>query len=454
MDGLRPARSGERKLSPEPARLLVGIVGRLVLILVISACAISLGWTASAPVLTPISDPTQRFELPGLSVLPPRGDNWFLASLPPPEAVSAVRLVSFAKKLREEPATRPADARLIYAEVLVWDLRDPVFQAPAAFQSSADFVQWAKEQFGNPRRQGEMVTRRSRVLGVETAPDDSLGAMCVRYRRSTERSEWAPFPDSIFIVVARGLYCLHPHWPRYMIDVSYTQLYLQGEEPLSPEAEVEPFLESPMFTTTRPRLDKSDYAKCVKGTGDLNLYIDYCTRAAESGDLSNEHMASILYSRGWRYGAKGEYDRAIADLDQAIRLKPDYNQAFRDRGRVYHIKGEYDRAIADFNQAIRLRPDYARAFNELAWLLATTRDTRLRDGSRAVKLAKEAVRLNDTPAHRDTLAAAFAEAGRFDDAVAEQERAIEMTQAAGKHDKVSDFRSRLDLYRRRQPFRK
>ena len=86
--------------------------------------------------------------------------------------------------------------------------------------------------------------------------------------------------------------------------------------------------------------------------------------------------------------------------------------------------------------------------------MATTRDTRLRDGSRAVKLAKEAVRLNNTPAHRDTLAAAFAEAGRFDDAVAEQERAIEMTQAAGKHDKVSDLRSRLDLYRRRQPFRK
>ena len=150
---------------PEPTRKPFGIVGRLGFILVVSACAIGTGCTAFAPDLTPISDPTQRFELPGLSVLPPRGDNWFLASLPPPEAVSAVRLVSFAKKLREVPATRPADARLIFAEVLVWDLRDPVFQAPAAFQSSADFVQWAKEQFGDVRRQGEMFDLQN--LGAE-----------------------------------------------------------------------------------------------------------------------------------------------------------------------------------------------------------------------------------------------------------------------------------------------
>ena len=61
--------------------------------------------------------------------------------------------------------------------------------------------------------------------------------------------------------------------------------------------------------------------------------------------------------------------------------------------------------------------------------------------------------LIDDPEPRGTLAAAYAEAGRFDDAVVEQERAIEMLQAAGRHDQVAGYRSHLDLYRRGQPYR-
>ena len=86
-------------------------------------------------------------------------------------------------------------------------------------------------------------------------------------------------------------------------------------------------------------------------------------------------------------------------------------------------------------------------------MLATAGNAQFRDGRVAVRLAREAVRLNDIPNYRDTLAAAFAEAGRFGDAVAEQERAIEMLRAAGRHDKLADFQSRLDLYRRGQPYR-
>ncbi len=62
------------------------------------------------------------------------------------------------------------------------------------------------------------------------------------------------------------------------------------------------------------------------------------------------------------------------------------------------------------------------------------------------KLAAVALRFH-------TLAAAYAEAGRFDDAIAEQQRAIEMLRAAGNYDAVADFQTRLDLYRRRQPYR-
>ncbi len=84
-----------------------------------------------------------------------------------------------------------------------------------------------------------------------------------------------------------------------------------------------------------------------------------------------------------------EHDRAIRDYDQAIRLKPDYANAFNNRGNAYADKGEYDRAISDYDQAIRLKPDYAGPYNIKAWLLATVRDASVRNGEEAVRLAQE-----------------------------------------------------------------
>jgi len=56
---------------------------------------------------------------------------------------------------------------------------------------------------------------------------------------------------------------------------------------------------------------------------------------------------------------KGEYDKAIQDLDLAIKLKPDYARAFRNRGDAYRGKGDRDRAIADYKQALSLNPNDA-----------------------------------------------------------------------------------------------
>ncbi len=165
---------------------------------------------------------------------------------------------------------------------------------------------------------------------------------------------------------------------------------------------------------------------------------------------------------------KGQYDRAIADFDVAIELRPDYAGAFRNRGGAYGMSGQYDRAIADFDVSIELNPDDAEAYigkatvlNMEAWDLATSGNADERDGREAVRLAMEAVVLYNAHGNRialaagfaGTLAAAYAAAGRFDDAVAEQERAIEMLRVAGEQDDVDAARSRLDLYRRRQPYR-
>ena len=62
------------------------------------------------------------------------------------------------------------------------------------------------------------------------------------------------------------------------------------------------------------------------------------------------------YNRGNAWYAKNEYDTAIADYDDAIRLNPKDALAYNNRGSAWNAKTEYDKAIVDFNEAIRLDP--------------------------------------------------------------------------------------------------
>jgi len=149
---------------------------------------------------------------------------------------------------------------------------------------------------------------------------------------------------------------------------------------------------------------------------------------------------------------KGLKDRAIADCNEAVRLAPGDPETYFDRGNAYRRLGQLDRAIADYDNAVRLRPDHALALGSQAWLLATAKDARLRDGERAVSLAERALALEDAWGRRSTLAAALAEAGRFEDAVREQQAAIEGLREAGGEG-LDDLTLRLDLYRAGKPYR-
>jgi tetratricopeptide (TPR) repeat protein len=95
---------------------------------------------------------------------------------------------------------------------------------------------------------------------------------------------------------------------------------------------------------------------------DPDVAIAGCTAMMQSGHETQEHITRAFSNRGGAYIRKGQYDRAIQDLDQAIRRDPNYALAFQSRGTAYSLKGQYDRAIGDFNQAIRLDPNSAASF--------------------------------------------------------------------------------------------
>jgi len=115
------------------------------------------------------------------------------------------------------------------------------------------------------------------------------------------------------------------------------------------------------------------------------------------------------------------------------------------------MAGDLDGALADYQGALRLDGNSAEAHNGLAWLYATAPAKRHRDGPAAIDHALRAVALSDRPYIRDTLAAAFAEARRWREAVAEVEAAIAAARAEGGA--VAVLQEHLRQFRNRRPWR-
>ena len=112
-------------------------------------------------------------------------------------------------------------------------------------------------------------------------------------------------------------------------------------------------------------------------------------------------------------------------------------------------------AAAQLNETLRWNPDCTEALNNLAWSLATSSHAELRDGARAVTLAQHACELTkfEQTIFLGTLAAALAEAGKFDDALATAQRACDHAQKNGEAELLAANQRLLELYRQHQPAR-
>jgi tetratricopeptide (TPR) repeat protein len=164
-------------------------------------------------------------------------------------------------------------------------------------------------------------------------------------------------------------------------------------------------------------------------------------------------FAPAYENRGIAHKAKGDSARAIADFDQAIKLDPQYARPYYNRGTVYASKGDHHRAVADFQESIRLDPDDPSAYNSAAWILATCAADNCRDGKKAVELATKACSLTGwtQPDLLDTLGVAYAEAGDFENAIKFENRALQYPQWTEREG--DGARKRLELYKEKKPYR-
>src|SRR5207249_3656035 len=116
---------------------------------------------------------------------------------------------------------------------------------------------------------------------------------------------------------------------------------------------------------------------------------------------------------------------------------------------------EVDEGIREYREAVRSKPDWVEALNNLAWLLATHTAPTFRNGEEAIRLAQHAV---ERTGHKDaetldTLAASYAEAGRFAEAAKAARQGLALAQAAGQKDLAAQIQARLQLYQSGKAYR-
>jgi superkiller protein 3 len=221
------------------------------------------------------------------------------------------------------------------------------------------------------------------------------------------------------------------------------------------------------------------------GNGRLNEAIGHLKLVLEA----NPNYAEVHGNLGRALALKGKSDEALAEWRKAIELNPNYAQAYNDLGTELSRKGRVDEAIAMWQRATAVNPGFAPAHFNLgnalhaqgksrpalaawrnglavdpnhvptlkraAWLLATGRDASLRSAAEAVTLAERAARLTggQDASILDGLAAAYAEAGRFADAIETANRAQRLAAQQGQPDLAAEIKARIVLYEAKTPYR-
>ena len=247
-----------------------------------------------------------------------------------------------------------------------------------------------------------------------------------RWRNFAGRSRWSQIWPRPSTASGRSRRILRP-WKRAL--VAYSEAIR-----LAPEQQA-PFLNRGIIFHKRGEFEKA--------------IADY-TRVIQS---DHPRVEAAYNNRGAAYFELGRYLEAKTDLDEAIRRNPNYREALATRGQTDKALGNYKEAIADFEKALNFSDDDADVHNSLAWTLAVNPNESLRDGKKALEHALKACELEQWShfATLDTLAASFAEAGDFRNAVRYEEQAIALAPSDAIQRK--ELQGRLQLYHLNTPYR-
>jgi lipoprotein NlpI len=165
-----------------------------------------------------------------------------------------------------------------------------------------------------------------------------------------------------------------------------------------------------------------DLRNCGDSKSTPDVAISSCSNLIQSGSLSQPHLALAFGSRGAAYLSKRDLDHAMQDLDQAIRLNPNYAEALSNQALIYYDRGDYDRAIQNLDQAILLNPNSAEMLSNRGNSYAGKGEFDL-----AIQDVDQAIRLNPSYAPAYVIrGSAYVGKGEFDRAMQDFDQAVQI----------------------------
>jgi len=163
---------------------------------------------------------------------------------------------------------------------------------------------------------------------------------------------------------------------------------------------------------------------------------------------AHENLAKALLQ-------KGRVADALVHYRKLLELQPDNIEVHNIVGTVLIQQGRIREGAEEWQKVLAIEPDNGNALSNLAWVFATSPDDALRDGTKAVQLAEEALRISGRriPIIFRTLAAAYAESGEFSKAIQAAQQGIELANSQGNSDLATELQGNIALYQEQRPLR-
>jgi len=152
--------------------------------------------------------------------------------------------------------------------------------------------------------------------------------------------------------------------------------------------------------------------------------------------------------------AKRQLGNVILRQLKSLEQKPNQPELHNSLGVLFYNQGNFETAVYHWEMALKLKPEWTSVLNRLAWVKAVHKNESFHDAAESIRLATMACELTNykRPDFLDTLTVAYAAAGRFTEAVATAEKALELVQSPEQAKLAEEIRKHLGLYKAGEPY--
>jgi tetratricopeptide (TPR) repeat protein len=200
----------------------------------------------------------------------------------------------------------------------------------------------------------------------------------------------------------------------------------------------------------------------IFGDACYNLGIAF-TRMGNDGDAIRYYKKGLQIkpdnakahnNLGSLYIRMGNIRDAVYHYHEALRVDPLHAGSYYNLGKIFNNQGKTTDAILHYRNALHLKPNMTQSLYNLSWIFATHENDKIRNGEEAVKLAEKLCKITqyNQPLALDALAAAYAEAGKFDAAVLTAQKALKLALVYGPEELALGLKKRLQLYQVGRPY--